>query len=368
MMIKGFDQFLTERSIGLSHINYYAFDIDDNIVHMSTRIHTEIRVGDKWVPNTVSTAEFRDIKNQPTWKQLNDPAKAYAEFRDDGPRGNEAFIEDLIEAIKKKNYGPVWDDFIECLTNGSLFALITARGHESPSIRKGIEWLIDYALTEDQQYQMYNNLAKFAYIFKSEGKFSKVLNGKPTDNKLVKKYLDNCEFIGVTAPSRGASADSFNPAYEKEKALMDFSRRVSKLAANVGAKARIGFSDDDNTTVKHITDLVETLGKGDLPDMMEFTIKNTNNIRRVTRTKKTIEGVDPLQQSTLSATKFGNMTSQLYPSSQDGRQDDFLNQHIKRTNHLAEVTKDMIEDRKKKKRNVVDTQKDIDDKKKSPKN
>lgn len=357
MMIKGFDQFLTERSIGLSHINYYAFDIDDNLVHMSTKINTEKRVGDKWVPNAVSTAEFRDIKNRSDWKQVNDPKKAYAEFRDDGPRGNEAFIEDLIEAIKKKNFGPAWDDFIECLTSGSLFALITARGHESPSIRKGIEWIIDYVLTKDQQYEMYNNLAKYAYIFKDEGDFSKVIKGRPTKNKLVKKYLDNCEFVGVTAPSRGASPDS--PEYEKEKVLMEFSQRVTRLASNVGSKARIGFSDDDNRTVKHIEDLVMTLGKGDLPHLMEFTVKNTNNPRRVTRTKKTIEGVDPLQQSTISASKFGNMTSQLYPSSQDGRQDDFLNQHIKRTNHLAEVTKDMIEDRKKKKKNVVDTQKDI---------
>ena len=180
---------------------------------------------------------------------------------------------------------------------------------------------------------------------------------------MVKKYLDNCEFVGVTAPSRLASPDS--PEGEKRKVLLKFSKKVNKLASNVGAKARIGFSDDDTRTVKHIQDLVDTLGKGDLPHIIEYTIKNTNDPQKVTRTKKTIEGVDPLQQSTISATKFGNMTSQLYPSSEDGRQDDFLNQHIKRTNHLAEVTKEIIDDKKKKKKDIVDSEKDIIKKKTS---
>jgi hypothetical protein len=33
---------------------YYAFDWDDNILVMPTKIHMEKRVGDRWIPTTVS--------------------------------------------------------------------------------------------------------------------------------------------------------------------------------------------------------------------------------------------------------------------------------------------------------------------------
>ena len=44
------------------------------------------------------------------------------------------------------------------LINGSLFAIITARGHEKNTIRKTIEWIIDNVLVDSEKITMYNNL------------------------------------------------------------------------------------------------------------------------------------------------------------------------------------------------------------------
>src|SRR5690606_35019183 len=131
--------------------------------------------------------------------------------------------------------GPSWEDFIECLINGSLFSIITARGHESNTMRLGIEWIIDNVMSNDDLYEMYNNLLKFTYLFKEEDSFDRILRGKPSDNKLFKLYLDNCDFVGVSAPSRGGSPA--NPEVAKEEALMDFKGKIDKFAKSIGVKA-----------------------------------------------------------------------------------------------------------------------------------
>jgi hypothetical protein len=46
---------------------------------------------------------------------------------------------------------PSWKKFINVLENGYLFTLITARGHGPEAIRKGIEWIIDNYLTDEQK-------------------------------------------------------------------------------------------------------------------------------------------------------------------------------------------------------------------------
>ena len=189
-MIKKFNQFLENKNS--SYLLYYAFDWDDNILNMPTVIHMDKKDGDSWVPHDVSTSSFADVRNDDNYRMLNNnPDEAFSEFRDFGPRGIEAFLIDTKAAIASNSYGPAWDDFIECLTNGSIFAIITARGHEPEAIRLGIDWILDNVLTEDEVYDMYNNLLKFEYMFdRVEGE--KILKGDPSKNELVKKYLDHC--------------------------------------------------------------------------------------------------------------------------------------------------------------------------------
>jgi hypothetical protein len=268
------------------HLLFYAFDWDDNILNMPTEIIVMNSVGEEVGMSTNDFAKYRNsigkenfiykesvITGFPKDKDGNiDYDNAYRNFRDFDP---DTFLKDVKRAIRKGSYGPAWDDFIECLVNGSLFAIITARGHESSPLRKGVEYVINN-LSSDQKYEMYNNLLKFIHWFNEPGDFPKLAK-KPvfTENKAVKLYLDNCEFIGVSAPSR--EGDASNPEQAKVKALISFKNKVNSFAKNLGVKAMIGFSDDDPKNAKHIEDLFKSITHEDYSNINHFVVKNTNN-------------------------------------------------------------------------------------------
>jgi hypothetical protein len=353
-MIKKFNQFLKESSDSV--LLYYAFDWDDNILRMPTKIRMENKVGEEWIPTEVSTADFAEVRgDSENWRILdNNPDEAYANFRDTGPMGGDIFLEDAKKAISSGRFAPAWDDFVECLSNGSLFAIITARGHESESMRVGVEWIIDNVLTEEQLYNMYNNLLKFSYFYDISTDQERILKGVPSQNELVKLYLDNCDFIGVSAPSRGGSAA--NPEKAKEDALLSFKSKVDRFAGQLGMKAMIGFSDDDLGNVAHIEDLADRLNHEEFPNIIKFVIKGTKDPENITKKITMMGGVTEtshqtpgLENSVLTLTQFGNMTSRLNPSGPENRQDDFYNQFKKQVEYLAKNSKEVTKDMKKRK-------------------
>lgn len=340
MGVLKFGQFIRE-SKDPDYLLYYAFDWDDNVLRMPTVIHMEKKEGDSWVPVDVSTAEFAIVRNDmENYRLQND---AFCEFRDAGPRGEEAFLIDVKNAISQNRFGPAWHDFIECLTHGSIFAIITARGHESPAMRKGIEFIIDEILTPEQQEQMYNYLLKYAYMYREDEGQDRILKGRPSENPLVKKYLDACDLVGVSSPSRGGSPAS--PEKSKEDALMQFKDKVNKYAESLGVEAKIGFSDDDVKNVKHIEDLVSNLNRERFPNIIEFVVKNTKNPEDVTKkVRSMVESSNQatgMESSVLTCTQFGNMTGKLYPTDKDTRQDDYLNQTKRQTKYLAGISKNL---------------------------
>jgi hypothetical protein len=265
---------------------YYAFDWDDNILVMPTKIHMEKRVGDRWIPTTVSTRKFAEIRNDSeNWRILeNNPAKAFGEFRDNGPRGSEAFYEDVRDACQSKDFGPSWDDFIECLKNACIFAIITARGHEAEALRMGIEWIIDEYLSPDDKYMMYNNLLKFQHFFGATDQIARIPQelygqGKFSENTLVKNYLDKCPLIGVSAPSRGGS--SLEPEQAKKLALLGFKEKVNRWAKTIGVKAVVGFSDDDLGNVLSIEELFDEIDHERLTNIQKLVLKSTKNPQKI---------------------------------------------------------------------------------------
>jgi hypothetical protein len=317
---------------------------------MPTKIHMDHLVDGEWIPTKVSTAEFAEVRNdKDNWRIDYDIA--FNEFRDQGERGDNAFLEDTKSAISQGKFGPAWSDFIECLSNGSVFAIITARGHEAPAMRKGIEWIIDNVLTEEQLYQMYNQLLKFSYIFgETNIENERILRGQPSKNILMSSYLDSCEYVGVSSPSRGGSPD--NPEKAKEDALLEFKSKVNDYAQKVGISAKIGFSDDDLKNVKHIEDLIDSLHNEQFPNIVEFVVKGTKDPENITKKvlsreetlTETAHQTPGMEGSVLKFTQFGNMAGQLNPSSQINRQDDFYNQFRRQIDYLAknrEITKDM---------------------------
>lgn len=319
-MIKSWNQFNENRALYQhslesvpvestdNHLLYYAFDWDDNILNMPTVIHMEKFIDGDWVPTDVSTADFAVVRgDSDNWRILNgDPSAAFSEFRDNGPRGIEAFLLDVKKAINENRYAPAWEDFIECLTSGAIFAIITARGHEPEGMRPGIEYVIDNVLNDDQKQKMYNHLLAYLYMFKDENidNVPKLLEylSTPSKDPIVKAYLDNCDLVGVSAPSRSGSAS--NPEKAKEDALMDFTDKADRFAKMVGKKAMIGFSDDDPGNVRHITDLAKNLHHERFANIISFTVKDTNKPQEPSKFVRTFdkfsEGIDPMQASTVS--------------------------------------------------------------------
>jgi hypothetical protein len=354
-VIKRFGQFISE-SKDDDYLLYYAFDWDDNILNMPTKIHMEHLVDGEWIPTSVSTADFANFRNdKENWRVDYDVA--FVDFRDQGERGDKAFLEDAKSAISQGNLGPAWDDFIECLTNGSIFAIITARGHEAPAMRMGVEWIIDNILTEEQLYQMYNQLMKYSYFFGDANiENERILRGQPSKNPLISSYLDSCEYVGVSSPSRGGSPA--NPEKAKEDALLDFKAKVNDYAQRVGISAKIGFSDDDLGNVKHIEDLIDNLHNEQFPNIVEFVVKGTKDPENITKKvlsreeqlTETSHQTPGLENSVLPFTQFGNMTGRLNPTDSKTRQDDFYNQFKRQVDYLSKNSKEVTKDMKKMKK------------------
>lgn len=259
MYIKSFNKFIKESKNQKDiELHYYAFDHDDNILHMPTVIHMEKKIGDNWEPVDVSTSDFAKVRNDKDNYRLleNDPTKAFCEFRDSGPRGDNAFLEDLKKALDEKAYAPAWKAFVECLKEGSVFAIVTARGHEPESIRKGYEYIIDNALTEDEKYEMYNNCLRHSMIFGQGDDFDRIPKGELSQTPLIKLFLDNCDFYGVSSDwfrnefGEGSASD---PEHAKQLALDTFIEKCNKFGKSVGAgSVSVGFSDDDVKNVEHV--------------------------------------------------------------------------------------------------------------------
>lgn len=280
---------------------FYAFDWDDNLLNMSSEIIVLDDKGEEVGIETHDFANFRskvgkedfeykghNIVSYPMVNGSVDYDRAYRNFMD-SPDPT-VFFKDVKEALQRKNYAPSWEDFIECVVNGCLFSIITARGHEPQTIREAVEYIINTELSDDQKTMMYNNLLKFIYIFEkyNSDHFDKMPTADVfTENPLVTEYLFNCEYIGVSAESRGGSPE--HPEEAKREVLIDFKKRINNFAKSVGMNAKIGFSDDDKKNIEEIEDLLHNLDHEDFSHITHFVIKNTNDPNNISKKIRTIE-------------------------------------------------------------------------------
>jgi hypothetical protein len=360
-MIKKFESFI-EESKDKNYLLYYAFDWDDNILNMPTVIHLEKRDGDNWTPVDVSTAEFAEVRGDKENYRLlnNNPDDAFSNFRDTGPKGGTIFLEDVEKAVDSQRFGPAWEDFIECLSNGALFSIITARGHEGKTLRSGVEWILDSMLSESQLFSLYNNLIRFHYLFDELGEdFPRLLKGKPSENSLIKSYLDACHFVGVSAPSRGGTPD--NPEKAKEDALLEFIDQIDsdidKLEMLTGEEwvASVGFSDDDIKNVKHVEELFDNLHNERFQNIYKVVVKGTKDPLNITKKVKFFETdtvkneathstqAPGMASSVMSFTQYNNMASRLFPSNVKDN-DPVANTHRLATDYLSKQSKEWTKD------------------------
>lgn len=397
-MIKRFNQYIKEEyrqdtfkdSNGsvyrVYELLFYAFDWDDNILRMPTEIILLNKNGEEVGMSTEDFAKYRDIIGKKEFDYNGQTITGYANdsfryFRDE--TDPKIFVKDVKKAINEKRFAKSYNDFIECLTTGALFAIITARGHETDPIdnsspmREGIEYIISM-LEPKQKESMIDHLKMYAHLFdESIG----------SDDELIKNYLNICEYIGVSAPSRGGKPE--NPEKSKEDAFFAFVKKCNDFAKILEDKfnkdpetikkgekwkvvAKIGFSDDDSKNVKHIDDVVKELKNETFSNVKEFFIKDTGKEEVETNiyTKYEESNVlsfkhfetqsnfgggagDPMSASIVPFTNFnttvqGEVSGNFLPGGSENRQDAFGDRLRKQTKFLTKTSKEIFKNRKKK--------------------
>ena len=236
-------------------MKYYAFDWDDNLMYMPTKIYLKDDKGKVVGMSTEDFAEYRtEIGNEPfeyegrTIVGYDDDA-----FRDFRVPGDQAFIKDAMKAPT----GPAWSDFVEAVNNGSVFAIITARGHTPSVLKNAVYNLIKKNKHGLSEQELVKNLRKYRELADEEDL---------TDDQLVRSYLDMNKYHPVSF-GEGSAA---NPEELKVKAMKEFMTYVQNLSSRLQEKAfmknkisnhftpYVGFSDDDLRNVqamkKHFDD------------------------------------------------------------------------------------------------------------------
>ena len=236
---------------------YYIFDWDDNILHMPTRIHLEKRMPDgTWQPHSVSTAAFAVVRNDAANYRAPDGVwdSAFVEFQDTADGNESRFLRDTRVSLQKvltgeTPPGPSFETLRETLREGRLFAIVTARGHESESVKKAVRLFIELVLTPAEREEMMANLRGYRACFDGLSSFG-------TDEEELAYYLSLNRYHAVTNPGfrrwMAQEAENGRPAPENAKqfAIRDFVEHVIKLLSRTGASSlrrpiSVGFSDDD---------------------------------------------------------------------------------------------------------------------------
>lgn len=248
-LIEGFDD------VGTPDLKYYAFDWDDNIMYMPTKIVLKDENGNEVGMSTEDFAEYRQEIGKSPFNYKGKTIVGYADdpFRNFRTAGDKQF---KVDAMIAKT-GPAWSDFVEAVNNGSIFSIITARGHNPQSLKDAVYNLIVSDHNGINKDLLVKNLRKYRDIVGMEDK---------SDMELIKDYLDMNRYYPVTF-GQGSAA---NPEELKVLAMKEFLSYVKAQAKELGKKLyikdeiankfipSIGFSDDDIRNVevmsKHFED------------------------------------------------------------------------------------------------------------------
>jgi hypothetical protein len=239
------------KSEGTPDLKYYAFDWDDNIVHMPTKILVKDESGNEVGMSTDDFAEFRHQIGKEPFNYKGNTIVGYSDspFRNFRTDGDKDF---LVDAMRAKE-GPAFDDFREAINNGSIFAIITARGHNPNTIKEAIYNYIIEGFNGIDKDELIKNLKKYR-SFVGEDEMS--------DEELIKSYLELNKYHPV---SFGDDQGAVNPEEAKVEAMEAFVNYIKAMAAVLNKKAflkkdisnkfnpdnlSIGFSDDDPKNIE----------------------------------------------------------------------------------------------------------------------
>jgi hypothetical protein len=245
---------------------YYAFDWDDNVVHMPTKIILKNEEGDEVGMSTDDFAEYRHKIGKEPFEYKGNTIVGYTEepFKNFQTPGDKNF---LIDSMRAK-LGPAFDDFREAINSGSIFSILTARGHNPNTLKQAVYNYIIEGFNGIDKDELVKNLKKYRN-FDNEDDM--------TDDELIKTYLDMCRFHPVSYNDPEGAA---NPEEAKVRAMEKFVNYIKDISSNlddkvylkkdvsnnfIPSKPTIGFSDDDIRNVevmkKHFQDKPDNIVK-----------------------------------------------------------------------------------------------------------
>ena len=257
-------------------MKYYAFDWDDNIVHMPTKIVLKTEDGDEIGMSTDDFAEYRQDIGKKPFDYKGDVVVDFADdaFRNFRTEGDKDFLIDAMTAKK----GPAFNDFKEAINNGSVFSIITARGHNPNTLKEAVYNYIINGFGGIDKDQLIKKL-KIYRTFSDEEDMS--------DDDLIRSYLELNKYHPV---SFGYDESAASPEELKVMAMDEFVGYVKGLAALLNKKAflkkdignkfipeqpKIGFSDDDLKNLEKISNHFK-----DKPDNIVKTYSTAGGIKK----------------------------------------------------------------------------------------
>ena len=139
-------------------LSFYFFDVDDNIVFLSTPIYVlNTETGKE---KAVSTGEFARIHPQlekpGSWEDFAIFPGTYREFRDIpadqlAPGQVQYFVRDIKNLVADTSgtwQAPSWKMFVHACKAQRPLSVVTARGHNPETIKAGVEVMKDAGLIE----------------------------------------------------------------------------------------------------------------------------------------------------------------------------------------------------------------------------
>lgn len=234
---------------------FFLYDWDDNILVMPTKIILDKLINNQWVKVYVSSTEFRHIRKK-IGKSYRIRKDSFEQFK-----GTKHFEKDIISSIDNRSFGPVFYKFLDTIVNGYDFGIITARGHSSKIVKKGIMYIIKNVMTPKQKKQLILNL-----------------NGESVEDYLSRqKYrtVSSYEFI----KEFGLDIGSQSPEIGKKLAITHYVENVVNTSTNFN-RISVGFSDDDIGNIRAIESVIKKELKKKFPKI-NFVIYDTSNPSKI---------------------------------------------------------------------------------------
>jgi len=215
-IVEGIDEF------GAPDENYYAFDWDDNIVSMPTKIILIDEDGDEVGMSTEDFATYREKIGEEPFEFDGHTIVGFAEdaYNWFGVKGDKQFIVDAMTAKP----AAAWPDFVEAINNGSIFSIVTARGHTPSVLKEGCYNYIVSNMNGIDSNELVRNLEKYRDLADEEN-ISK--------REMIREYLDLCKFYPVTYGQ--GSAAKVEPL--KKMAVREFVKYVRAMSNYIQKKA-----------------------------------------------------------------------------------------------------------------------------------